>query len=398
MRLFEHEAKALLRGAGLETPRGLLAETPAEAVLAAAELGPRVAVKGQVRSGGRAKAGAVLLAEGSAQVEEAARAVLATRVAGQPVSGLLIEEAVAVESERYLGVVYDDRARGPAAVASLAGGVDVEGAADAAARVPLSTLNPAQDFRIKEAVSALGLSGRELVDLTGILGRLWRLFTERDLLLAEVNPLARTTDGRWVALDARVEIDDDALYRQAGTVEELGIDPATRSDREASDLELEAARIDRSDHRGVAGRVVQFDGSLALLIGGGGASLTAFDAVRAHGGSPANYCEIGGNPSVRKVAALTSLLLGQPGIDRIAVIMNVVNNTRADLIARGVIRGCLEAGLEPASAIAVFRVPGAWEDECVALLRHYGVTACDRSVSIDEAAGLAVAASSRESA
>ncbi len=398
MRLFEHEAKALLRGAGLETPRGLLAETPAEAVLAAAELGPRVAVKGQVRSGGRAKAGAVRLAEGSAQVEEAARAVLATRVAGQPVSGLLIEEAVAVESERYLGVVYDDRARGPAAVASLAGGVDVEGAADAAARVPLSTLDPAQDFRIKEAVSALGLSGRELVDLTGVLGRLWRLFTERDLLLAEVNPLARTTDGRWVALDARVEIDDDALYRQAGTVEELGIDPATRSDREASDLELEAARIDRSDHRGVAGRVVQFDGSLALLIGGGGASLTAFDAVRAHGGSPANYCEIGGNPSVRKVAALTSLLLGQPSIDRIAVIMNVVNNTRADLIARGVIRGCLEAGLEPASAIAVFRVPGAWEDECVALLRHYGVTACDRSVSIDEAAGLAVAASSPESA
>ncbi len=394
MRLFEHEAKALFRRAGLETPRGLLAETPAEAVLAAAELGPRVAVKGQVRSGGRAKAGAVRLAEGPAEVEAAARAVLDARVAGQPVGGLLIEEAVPVESERYLGIVYDDRSGGPAAVASLAGGIEVESGAAAAARVPLSALDPAQDFRLKEAVATLGLSGRELVDLTGVLGRLWRLFTERDLLLAEINPLARTDDGRWIALDARVEIDDDALYRQARTVAELGIDPATRSDREASDLELEAARIDRSDHRGVAGRVVQFEGSLALLIGGGGASLTAFDAVRAHGGSPANYCEIGGNPSVRKVAALTSLLLGQPGIDRIAVIMNVVNNTRADLIARGVIRGCLDAGLEPSSAIAVFRVPGAWEDECVALLRHYGVSACDRGVSIDEAAGLAVAAAS----
>ena len=394
MRLFEHEAKALFRRAGLETPRGLLAETPAEAVLAAAELGPRVAVKGQVRSGGRAKAGAVRLAEGPAQVEEAARAVLAARVADQPVTGLLVEEAVAIEAERYLGIVYDDRSRGPAAVASLAGGVDVEDEATAASRVSLSTLAPTQDFRLKEAVASLGLSGRELNELTGILARLWRLFTEHDLLLAEVNPLARTSDGRWLALDARVELDDDALYRQTETVRDLGIDPATRSDREASDLELEAARIDRSDHRGVAGRVVQFDGSLALLIGGGGASLTAFDAVRAHGGRPANYCEIGGNPSVRKVAALTRLLLGQPGIERIAVIMNVVNNTRADLIARGVIRGCLDAGLEPAGAIAVFRVPGAWEEECVSLLRHYGVEACDRTVSIDQAAGLAVAAAS----
>ena len=259
--------------------------------------------------------------------------------------------------------------------------------------MPLSVLDPAQDFRLKEAIASLRLSGRELVELTGVLARLWRLFTEHDLLLAEINPLARTADGRWVALDARVELDDDALFRQAATVRDLGIDPSTRSDREASDLELEAARIDRSDHRGVAGRVVQFDGSLALLIGGGGASLTAFDAVRAHGGRPANYCEIGGNPSVRKVAALTRLLLGQPGIERIAVIMNVVNNTRADLIARGVIRGCLDAGLEPARAIAVFRVPGAWEEECVALLRHYGVTACDRTVSIDDAAALAVAAS-----
>ncbi len=394
MRLFEHEAKALFRRAGLEAPRGLLAETPAEAITASAELGPRVVVKGQVRSGGRARAGAVRFAEGASEVGEAARAVLGTRVAGQAVANLLIEEALPVEQERYLGIVYDDRFRGPAAVASLAGGIDVEAEAATAARVPLSTLDPTQDFRLKEAVASLGLSGTELVQLTGVLARLWRLFTERDLLLAEINPLARTADGRWVALDARAELDDDALFRQADTLRDLGIDPATRSDREASALELEAARIDRSDHRGVAGRVVQFEGSLALLIGGGGASLTAFDAVRARGGRPANYCEIGGNPSVRKVAALTRLLLRQPGIERIAVIMNVVNNTRADLIARGVIRGCLDAGLEPARAIAVFRVPGAWEEECAVLLRHYGVAACDRTVSIDEAAAMAVAAAS----
>ncbi len=393
MRLFEHEAKALLRRAGLETPRAQLAATPSEAVRAAQELGASasVVVKGQVRSGGRAKAGAVRFAHTPDEVEEAARAILNLRVADQPVTSLLIEEALPIESEYYVGIVYDDRSRGPAAVASRSGGVDVEEEATAAARVPLSVLAPAQDFRLKETVAATGVTGPELVQLTAALTRLWRLFTDHDLLLAEINPLARTTDGRWVALDARIELDDDALFRQNSVIRDLDIDPDTRGDREATPLELEAARIDRSDHRGVAGRVVQFEGSLALLIGGGGASLTAFDAIRAHGGRPANYCEIGGNPSVRKVAALTRLLLGQPEVDRIAVIMNVVNNTRADLIARGVIRGCLDAGLEPARAIAVFRVPGAWEDECAALLRHYGVTACDRTVSIDEAAARAVA-------
>ncbi len=145
MRLFEHEAKALFRRAGLETPRGLLAETPAEAITASAELGTRVVVKGQVRSGGRARAGAVRFAESATEVGEAARSVLATRVAGQAVTALLIEEALPVEQERYLGIVYDDRSRGPAAVASLAGGVDVEDEVAAAARVPLSSLAPAQD-------------------------------------------------------------------------------------------------------------------------------------------------------------------------------------------------------------------------------------------------------------
>jgi len=140
----------------------------------------------------------------------------------------------------------------------------------------------------------------------------------------------------------------------------------------------------------VAGRVVEFPGRLGLIIGGGGASLTAFDAVRRHGGQPANYCEIGGNPSVRKVCELTKLILGRSGVERIAVIMNVVNNTRVDLVARGVIKGCLESGRDPAQTIAVFRIPGAWEEEGFRLLRHYGVEYLDRSVSIDEAARWAI--------
>src|ERR671923_887811 len=121
--------------------------------------------------------------------------------------------------------------------------------------------------------------------------------------------------------------------------------------------------VDAMDHRGVAGNVTEFDGNLGLVIGAGGGSLTLFDAVRAHGGRPANYCEIGGNPSVRKAAGLAKLVLQKPGVDKIAVMMSIVSNTRVDIVARGVIKACLELGYDPAEKIAIFRIPGAWEDE-----------------------------------
>jgi len=157
-------------------------------------------------------------------------------------------------------------------------------------------------------------------------------------------------------------------------------------------FERKGMEIDNLDHRGVAGRIIEFDGALGLIIGGGGASLTAFDAVRAHGGSPANYCEIGGNPSVLKVKELTKLILSNPKIKKIAVIMNVVSNTRVDMVARGIVKGILEAGKIPSETVAVFRVPGAWETEGFKILSKYGVKFCDRTVSIDEAAKIAVRA------
>ena len=115
-----------------------------------------------------------------------------------------------------------------------------------------------------------------------------------------------------------------------------------------------------------------------------------FDAVRKHGGKPANYCEIGGNPSVSKACALTKLILSKPGVEKIAVMMNVVSNTRVDMVARGVVKGCIESGRDPKDAITIFRIPGAWEDEGFKILRKYGVDYCDRSVSMYEAAGRAV--------
>jgi succinyl-CoA synthetase beta subunit/citryl-CoA synthetase large subunit len=140
----------------------------------------------------------------------------------------------------------------------------------------------------------------------------------------------------------------------------------------------------------VAGNVTEFDGNLGLVIGAGGGSLTLFDAVRRYGGKPANYCEIGGNPSVSKAKNLTKLVLSKPGVDKIAVMMSIVSNTRVDIVARGVIAACLELGFDPAEKIAVFRIPGAWEEEGFKILDKYGVEYFDRTVSMHEAARRAV--------
>src|SRR5581483_8344761 len=158
------------------------------------------------------------------------------------------------------------------------------------------------------------------------------------------NPLARLEDGRFVALDAHCDLEEEARDQQAALLDELGIGrEEMRQARPPTDFEIRGAEVDASDHRGVAGRVVEFDGNLGCVIGAGGGSLTIFDALRKHGGRPANYCEIGGNPSVKKACELTKLILSKPGVEKICVIMNVVSNTRVDIVARGVIKGVIES-------------------------------------------------------
>jgi succinyl-CoA synthetase beta subunit/citryl-CoA synthetase large subunit len=253
-------------------------------------------------------------------------------------------------------------------------------------------LLPFSGFEARALCVEAGFSGATLPILAGIITRLVGLFLAHDMTLLELNPLARLAGEKpeFVALDCHIELDDEALSRQKELLSSLDLEIGQRGERPSTALERAAAEIDRSDYRGVAGRLVEFEGELGLLIGGGGASLTVFDAVRRHGGKPANYAEIGGNPSVRKVAGLARLLLGKPGVQKIAVIMNVVNNTRADLVARGVIKGVLESGRNPAEKIAFFRVPGAWEDESRRLLTHWQVPFAGREVSLDEAAQRAI--------
>ena len=396
MRFYEYEAKALLRKQGVRLPDGGTAETAEDAGKIASDIGGPVVLKSQVLSGGRMKAGGIKFADTPAEAQVACAEILELPIKDQMPVNVLVETKAAVAKEYYLGVTFDAVAKLPVMIVSDMGGIDIEEVAEThpehIAKVHLSTLHPFSDFRAKEAVASLGITGGELNQLTRVLAQLVRTFLAYNLTLAEINPLAQLDDGSFVVLDCHLDMEDEARERhQSAVLDGLGIGAdEMRQGRPPTEFEKRGARVDTVDPRGVAGRVVEFDGNLGLVIGAGGGSLTIFDAVQKYGGKPANYCEIGGNPSVLKACELTKLILSKPGVEKIAVIMNVVSNTRVDIVARGVVKGVIESGFDPAEKIAVFRIPGAWEAEGFKLLEKYGVDYCDRTVSMAEAARLAV--------
>ncbi len=395
MRFFEYEARAIVRRAGIPVTDYGFTTDAVEAGRTAERIGGPVVIKSQVLSGGRMKAGGVQFADTPEQAEAHARDVLALEINGHMPRGVLVDPRADVKHEYYAGVVWDGIRKRPVMLFSDMGGIDIEEVAethpDHVGRGHFSNLLPLSDFQAKQVIAATGVSGRALNRLVPILTRLARLFVDYDMTLAEINPLVELADGNFVALDAHMEMENEARGRQHELLAELGVgSQETRQAREATAFELAGEEVDAQDHRGVAGNVTEFDGNLGLVIGAGGGSLTLFDAVRAHGGSPANYCEIGGNPSVAKACGLAKLVLGKPGVDKIAVMMSIVSNTRVDIVARGVIRACLELDMDPAEKIAIFRIPGAWEEEGFKILERYGVEYADRSVSLHEAARRAV--------
>jgi succinyl-CoA synthetase beta subunit/citryl-CoA synthetase large subunit len=395
VRFFEYEAREIVKRAGIPVTDFGFATTPQEAHEIAARLGEPVVIKSQVLTGGRMKAGGVQFADTADEAAAQAKRVLALVINGHVPRGVLVDTRATVEQEYYAGVVWDGIRKQPVMLFSDMGGIDIEEVAeshpDHVGRGHFSNLLPLSDFQAKEVVASVGISGSRLNRLVPILTQLARLFVERDMTLAEINPLGELADGSFVALDAHMEMENEARGRQWQVLEELGVgEDETRQAREATAFELAGEAVDAIDHRGVAGNVTEFDGDLGLVIGAGGGSLTLFDAVRGQGGRPANYCEIGGNPSVRKACELAKLVLQKPGVDRIAVMMSIVSNTRVDIVARGVVKACLELGYDPAEKISIFRIPGAWEEEGFKILERYGVRYADRSTSMHEAARLAV--------
>jgi succinyl-CoA synthetase beta subunit len=395
MRFYEYESRQIVAKAGIPTSPHGFATTPGEARRIAEGIGAPTVIKSQVLTGGRMKAGGVKFADTPEEAEAHARDILALEIGGHLPRGVLVDSRVAVKQEYYAGVVWDGMRKQPVMLFSDMGGIDIEEVAeshpDHVGRGHFSTIHPLSDYQAKQVIAATGVTGRALLRATPILARLAKLFVERDMTLAEINPLAELEDGTFVAVDAHMDMENEARPRQKALLDELGVgEEETRQAREATPFEIAGEAVDGMDHRGVAGNVTEFDGNLGLVIGAGGGSLTLFDAVRAHGGNPANYCEIGGNPSVKKAAGLAKLVLQKPGVDKIAVMMSIVSNTRVDIVARGVIKACVELGYDPAEKIAIFRIPGAWEEEGFKILERYGVEYADRSVSMHEAARRAV--------
>lgn len=381
MKILEFEAKTLLKEQGLPVPRGEVITSAPAAAEAVEALGGPVVIKVQTPTGGRMKAGGVRFANTPAEAVAATHDLLGSQIRGFAVDRVLVEEKLAVAAEIFIGVTYDTVARTGVLLASTSGGIEVESAAGIIRR-PFSLLIPFSDYIGREVAAELGLSGSQFLALADLITKVVRCFVQWDALLLELNPVILDTRGRWWVADVHLELDGEALYRQRDFLARLPVSLQITDQR--SDFERQAAEIDSADHRGVAGRLIPLDGNLGLLIGGGGASLTILDALLDAELKPANYCEIGGNPSVWKIKELTKLIISQPQVDRIAVIMNVVSNTRVDLVARGVVKGVLELGLDPREAIVAFRIPGSWETEGQAILHHYQVRYFGRETSIDQ--------------
>src|SRR5918995_5201855 len=397
MRFYEFESRRIVERAGIPVTDYGFCKTAAEAREAAGRIGGPTVIKSQVLTGGRMKAGGVKFADTPEEAAEHAETILGLEINGHLPVGVLVDPKADVEQEYYAAVLWDGRAKRPMMLFSDMGGIDIEEVAenhhDHVGRGHLSNLHPISDFRAKEVIAAAGgLTGRELTRATPILARLARLQRDYDMTLAEINPVARLSDGSFVALDAHMEMEDEAVGRHRKMLQEIGVDlDEPRELYEPSEFERNVKAIDAADHRGVIqGKDHGFHGNLGLVIGAGGGSLTLTDAVRSQGGSPANYSEIGGNPSVSKACGLAREVLSKEGVEKIAVMMSIVSNTRVDIVARGVIKACLELDRDPGKTIAIFRIPGAWEEEGYKILDRYGVEYCDRSVSMWEAARRAV--------
>jgi len=394
MRLYEYESKMLLEQYKVPLPKRILAKTPEEAAKATEELGGRAVIKAQVLTGGRGKAGGVKIANSPEEAKKLAEEILKMKINQFPVVAVLVEEVLDIDKELFLACTYDEVAKQRIMLISDAGGVDINEVVEKdPSRVYREWFNPfygMMPFKAKKMADFLKLPKDADRALQSVITSLYKLAVDYDATLAEINPLVLTKDGKIVAADAHIEIEDDAMYRQQQKLEAMGIHDRPSSPREPTEFEKLAEENDLSDHRGVAGRAIDFGGTLGCIIGAGGGSLTTFDAILRYGGNPANYCEVGGNPPVKKVYGLAKLVLTKPGVKGLLVCHNVYSNSRVDLVARGVIKAMLDLGINPAEYPVVYRGAGAFEEDGYAILRKYGIRYYDRRLGMDQAAKLAV--------
>ena len=341
MKIHEYQAKALLRGFGVPVPAGEVAETPAQAREVARKLGGRVVVKAQVHAGGRGKAGGVKLADDPAGAEAAAKQILGmmlktpqTPPEGIKVLKVLVEEASSIATELYLSITLD-RARGSHVVmASQAGGMEIEEvAATHPEKIIREWTDPAlglQPFQARNLAFGLGLSGDQWKAGVTLISNLFRLYLEKDCSLAEINPLVVTKDGRVLALDAKLNFDDNALFRHKEIVE-------LRDINEEDPLDVEASKFDLN--------YIKLDGNVGCMVNGAGLAMATMDIIKLAGGEPANFLDVGGGASPEQIENAFRILSSDLAVK--AVFINVFGGIlRCDRLAEGVIAAVKKLGLK----------------------------------------------------
>jgi succinyl-CoA synthetase beta subunit len=374
LKLHEYQSKALFAAHGVPIPGGRVASTASEARTAAQELGGRVVVKSQVLVGGRGKAGGIKLAKTPEEAETLAGQILSMTIKGLPVRKVLVDEAADIRKEIYLGITNDRTAKRPVIICSAEGGVEIEEVAktnpEAIIREYIDPLIGLRDYNIRNIALAINLPRDHWRAFGAIAQGLYQTYVDTDAVLAEINPLVITGDNRMIALDGKIDLDDNALYRHMDLAEMRDLD-------EESPAETEARKHGLS--------YVKLDGEIGCLVNGAGLAMGTMDIVKHFGGAPANFLDIGGGAGADKVAAALRIIVAEPRLK--AILINIFGGiTRADEVAKGVLQAMDEVGIK---VPMVVRLVGTNEEEGRRLLASANLITAS---SLADAARKAVAA------
>ena len=382
MNIHEYQAKELLKDYGVPVPPGEVVYTTRAAARVAEDLGgSRWVVKAQIHAGGRGKGGGVKLAGAPERVAELADQMIGSTLVtaqtgpgGQRVGRVLVERGARIDREFYLGLVVDRVSQKIVVIASDQGGVDVEEvAATSPDAIHVERVDPGVgllDFQCRKVAAAIGLGARA-TSFTRLLKRIYRLFRDRDLLLLEINPFIVTEDGDMVALDAKMQVDDNALFRQAEVAELRDFDEEDPKEVEATGHGL---------------NYIALDGSVGCIVNGAGLAMATMDAIVVHGGRPANFLDVGGGASAEKVANAFRIVLKDPNVR--AILVNILAGiNRCDWIAQGVVQATRDQRIE---VPVIVRLAGTNVKEGRRILQESGLELI-QAEDLDDAATKAVA-------
>ena len=325
MKLHEYQSKQIFSKYGVPIPKGRVAATAAEAKQIAEELGGRVVIKSQVLVGGRGKAGGIKLAKTPEEAEVVASQILAMEIKGLPVRKVLVDEAANIEKEIYLGITNDRAARKPVMMCSAAGGVEIEEVArvtpEKILKVHIDPLLGLKDYQTRDIAAGIDLPREHWRVFNAICQGLWRAYSDSDSTLAEINPLVITGDNRLLAVDGKMVLDDNALFRHPDLAEMRDLDVEAPS-------EIEARKYGLS--------FIKLDGSIGCMVNGAGLAMTTMDIIKLFGGEPANFLDIGGGAGADKVAAALRIIMADKNVK--AILFNIFGGiTRCDEVAKGIL-------------------------------------------------------------